>query len=59
MLFWASIYLACGVVYGELFLSAYREAGHLSDRPLWALWLGSVAMWPFCIYGELRDRFRQ
>lgn len=54
MLLGVSIYLACGLVYGELFLSAYRDAGHLSKRPVWALWLGSVALWPFCIYGELK-----
>lgn len=58
MLLWVSIYLACGVVYGELFLTAYREEGWWSKRPLWRLWLGSVLMWPACIYGELRGRSR-
>ena len=54
MLLAISAYLACGVIYGEMFLSAYEDAGWRSDRPLWALWLGSILMWPLCVYGEIR-----
>lgn len=56
MLLAISAYLICGVLYGELFLSAHKTAGHLSDRPVWLLWLGSVVMWPLCVYGEIRGR---
>ena len=58
MLLAVSVYLICGALYGEAFLSAYKDAGHLSDRPLWRLWLGSIVMWPLCIYGEIRGWLR-
>ena len=56
MLLAVSAYLICGALYGELFLSAYKTTAYLSDRPLWRLWLGSVVMWPLCIYGEIWGR---